>query len=74
MINHNASGFNTVYTKAEDLFKRLLTVQEQFQDWVVLGTVDLEQLVDQNLSVVPDWERNFRALKARGREAEKLPS
>lgn len=73
MINHNASGFNTVYLKAEDLFQRLAAVQDQFQDWVVLGTIDLEQLVEKNLHIVPDWEKNFRALKARGREAEKLP-
>ena len=74
MIDQNVSGFSTVYRKAEDLFERLSAVQNQFKEWVVLGTIDLEQLVDRHLENVPDWERNFRALKARGREAEKLPS
>jgi len=74
MINNNTAGFNTVFTKAEELFKRLLKVQDQFKDWVVLGTVDLNQLIDKNLFVVPDWEKNFKALKGRGREAEKLPT
>lgn len=74
MIDQNVSGFSTVYRKAEDLFERLAAVQDQFREWVVLGTINLEQLVDRHLENVPDWERNFRALKARGREAEKLPS
>lgn len=46
---------------------------DRFQEWVVLGSVDLDELVQEHCQVVPDWERNFRALKARGREAEKLP-
>ena len=43
------------------------------QNWVVLGSVDLDKLVDDHLQTVTDWERNFKALKARGRDAEKLP-
>ena len=73
MIDQNSAGFTTVYKKAEDLFRRLVEVQDQFKDWVVLGTVDLEKLIESHLQTVPDWERNFRALKAKGREAEKLP-
>ena len=44
-----------------------------FQDWVVLGALDLDEFVDQHLVNLSDWEKNFRALKARGRDAEKLP-
>ncbi|EDO38992.1 predicted protein [Nematostella vectensis] len=73
MVDHNAPGFSTVYSKAEDLFRRLVAVQEMFKDWVVLGSIDLDALVDKHLHDVADWERNFRALKARGRDAEKLP-
>jgi dynein heavy chain 2 len=43
------------------------------QEWVVLGALDLDQFVLDNLVHLSDWERNFRALKARGRDAEKLP-
>ncbi|MEQ2202449.1 Cytoplasmic dynein 2 heavy chain 1, partial [Xenoophorus captivus] len=42
--------------------------------WVVLGQVDLEKLVEKHLTSVQDWERNFKALKARGKESERLPS
>ena len=43
------------------------------QEWVVLGSYDLEEFVDEHLHTLSDWERNFKALKLRGRDAEKLP-
>jgi dynein heavy chain 2 len=30
-------------------------------------------MVDEHLQSTSDWEKNFKALKAKGREAEKLP-
>ena len=59
--------------QAESMFARLHKSCVQFQDWVVLGSVDLEDLVDRHCSVVSDWEKHFRALKGRGRDAERLP-
>lgn len=43
------------------------------QDWVVLGQVDLDKLVEKHLDSVQDWERNFKALKAKGKDSESLP-
>ncbi len=40
---------------------------------MVLGALDVDEFVDANLEQLSDWERNFKALKARGRDAEKLP-
>ena len=40
---------------------------------VVLGTGDVEELVSE-LSEIAEWEYNLRMIKAKGREAEKLPS
>ncbi|XP_025088458.1 cytoplasmic dynein 2 heavy chain 1-like isoform X3 [Pomacea canaliculata] len=74
MIDRNAEGFVTCYRKGAVLFKRLAAVVDQFRDWVVLGALDLEQFVAEHLVNLADWERNFRALKARGRDVEKLPS
>uniref|UniRef100_A0A3Q3WZD5 Cytoplasmic dynein 2 heavy chain 1 n=1 Tax=Mola mola TaxID=94237 RepID=A0A3Q3WZD5_MOLML len=74
MIDRNASGFLTIFSKAEDLFSRLQAIQHKFKEWVVLGQVDLEMLVEKHLNSVDDWERNFKALKARGKESERLPS
>ncbi|KAM4743047.1 cytoplasmic dynein 2 heavy chain 1 isoform 3-T4 [Anableps anableps] len=74
MIDRNASGFLTIFSKAEDLFSRLQAIQDKFKEWVVLGQVDLEKLVETHLTSVQDWERNFKALKAKGKESERLPS
>jgi len=43
------------------------------QEWVVLGSLDVDEFAFQNLKTLQDWERNFKAVKARGRDAEKLP-
>ncbi|KAI4889837.1 hypothetical protein NFI96_027314, partial [Prochilodus magdalenae] len=74
MIDRNADSFLTVYSKAEQLFSRLLTVQDTFKEWVVLGQVDMEALAEKHLYVAQDWERNFKTLKAKGKESERLPS
>ena len=58
---------------SNELFTKLEHGLEQYQDWMVLGQVNIEQLVETHLHVVADWESNFRALKIRGQDAEKLP-
>ena len=59
--------------QSEQLFQRLHLALDKFQSWVTLGCVDIVALVEAHCSCVADWEANIRALKARGREAEKLP-
>lgn len=49
------------------------TVMDVLQEWLVLGLVDLEKLVERHMCSVEDWERNFKALKVRGKESESLP-
>ena len=73
LIERHASAFSVVYAKAENLFSRLLKVLDDFKDWVVLGMVDIDELVDTHLRSISEWEKNFKALKVKGREAEKLP-
>ena len=60
------------YTSNE-LFAKLERGLDQYKEWIVLGQVDIEELVEKNLQNVEDWERNFRAIKIRGQDAEKLP-
>ncbi|XP_059035365.1 cytoplasmic dynein 2 heavy chain 1 isoform X5 [Mustela lutreola] len=74
MIDRNASGFLTIFSKAEDLFRRLSAVLQQHKEWIVIGQVDMEALVEKHLSTVHDWERNFKSLKIKGKEVERLPS
>ncbi|EGD76743.1 dynein heavy chain isotype 1B [Salpingoeca rosetta] len=74
ILHRNAQGFAAVYKKAEQLFHRLAKVVHEFKDWVVIGCVDIEALAAEHLENVEDWEANFRMLKTKGREAEKLPN
>jgi dynein heavy chain 2 len=73
MADRNVPSLVIVYRKAEDLFRRLLDEKNPFIDWVALGSVNLDQYVEENLHEVADYETNFKMLKSRGREAEKLP-
>ena len=73
VIENNSSLYESVYSKAEVLFSRLLGVKNQFKDWVVLGALDMEQLAEEHLHVVADWELNIKMIKFKGKEAEKLP-
>ena len=73
VIDRNAPSFSIVYTKAEGLFSRLQKSVVQFEKWVVLGSRDLDALVDRHCRTTADFEKNFRSLKGRGRDAEKLP-
>ena len=59
--------------QAEQLFRRLILALERFRQWVVLGAVDIESLVEQHCLSVADWENSVRVLKAKGRETERLP-
>jgi dynein heavy chain 2 len=73
MADRNVPSLVIVYRKAEDLFRRLLEEKDPFLDWVALGSVNLDDYVQENLHEVADYETNFKMLKNRGREAEKLP-
>ncbi|KAI2656493.1 Cytoplasmic dynein 2 heavy chain 1 [Labeo rohita] len=68
-------AFEEVRAKYYREMKRFICIPNQFKgDWVVLGQVDVDVLVEKHLHSVQDWERNFKALKAKGKEAERLPS
>ncbi|KAI9209802.1 uncharacterized protein BJ171DRAFT_594818 [Polychytrium aggregatum] len=74
MIDRNAKSLSTVYQKAESLFQNLNRVFDIFKDWVIVGTMELDAFVEEALGDVTDWELNFRMLKVKGKEAERLPT
>ncbi|EFC42807.1 cytoplasmic dynein [Naegleria gruberi] len=70
----NNEGIKTVYHKATILFTRLAKVKKRFADYVILGMVDneLEEIVSQTLNDTNQWEANFRMIKEKGKEIERL--
>ncbi|KAI9144619.1 dynein heavy chain and region D6 of dynein motor-domain-containing protein [Paraphysoderma sedebokerense] len=73
IIEQNSSALLSVYRRAEILFQSVLKSLEPFQEWVIFGTVDVLQFIEDSLADVPDWELNFKMLKSKGRDAEQLP-
>jgi dynein heavy chain 2 len=47
--DRNAASLGIVYKKAEELFRKLAAEKDQFYDWVILGTIDLDEYVDEVL-------------------------
>lgn len=51
----------------------LLREKETYKGWTVLGQVDLDGFVDSHVNTAAEFEDNFKAVKTKRREAEKLP-
>ena len=73
MPDSNAAGLINVYQKAEQMFAELREKEREYRPWVVLGTVDVEGLVEECMKTVEDWESNLKILRQKRKEAEKLP-
>lgn len=68
----NADQFQYVYENAENLFKKLLGLLDEWTDKVALGTIDLENLAKNHIKLASDWDMNFRTSKAWGQEIAKI--
>ncbi|KAJ3344816.1 Cytoplasmic dynein 2 heavy chain 1 [Entophlyctis luteolus] len=73
MVDNNPAVLSIVYRKTDELFQNLMIVYDSFKDWMVLGTISLEEFVQDNLVEAADWEFNFRMIKAKGKESELIP-
>ncbi|CAM9203957.1 unnamed protein product, partial [Ectocarpus fasciculatus] len=73
MAAANSKSLLRVYEKAEGIFQRLAALVETYKGWTVLGQVDLDSFVDSHVATAQEFEENFKAVKIRRREAEKLP-
>lgn len=60
LIDNYSAGFRVCYQKTELLFSRLQSTTDIFRKWVVLGSVNLEELVDVQCRDLADYENNFR--------------
>eukprot|EP00906_Rhabdomonas_costata_P011239 RCo015918 len=72
MPDRNGEAIGLVYANADKLFRELVKVKKVFRDHVLLGTVDLETLIAENLTEVHQWESSFKTLKAKGKELNQI--
>lgn len=69
----NAEGLFAVYSNAETLFDQLRALIKDYEHWVVLGTVDIEDYVEGTLTEVSQYEENFKLIERKHREAQRIP-
>ncbi|ESN99131.1 hypothetical protein HELRODRAFT_66985, partial [Helobdella robusta] len=62
------------FHQANRLFKQLLDIKEQYNPWVVLGTMNLEELITSTLHDVDEWEFNFKMIKTKSKEVDQIPN
>jgi dynein heavy chain 2 len=74
IIDRNAHRYSHLFKKAEELFMLLEKKKDSFNDWVALGSVDIEDFIQENFKQPEDWDQNFSASKARGQDIGRLPS
>jgi dynein heavy chain 2 len=74
MSDRNQEGIAVVFQKADELFNKLLDVQSSLSPWLVLGMMQerAQEMVEQ-LQESKDWDLNFKALKAKRKEMDKIP-
>jgi dynein heavy chain 2 len=73
MASHNTRSLVRVYEKAEVLFGKLLDLALEYKPWVVLGLIDVDALIEQTVSTSEQYEVNFKMLRAKRKDAEKIP-
>ncbi|CAI5438007.1 unnamed protein product [Caenorhabditis angaria] len=73
MIDRSMQLLPTIFEKAEQLISKVESCGQTFSDWLVIAQIDLEELIEENLKNAADWENQFKILKTKAREAERLP-
>ncbi|CAN0042899.1 unnamed protein product [Ascophyllum nodosum] len=73
MTTMNSQSLLRVYEKAEGIFQRLAVLLDTYKGWMVLGQADLDGFVDSHVNTTVEFEENFKAIKSKRKEADKLP-
>ncbi len=69
----NSKRLRRVFQKAESLFEKLSSLLKRYSSWVILGQVDLDQYVEANVVRPDEYVANFKALRAKRKDIERLP-
>ncbi|OQR98203.1 dynein heavy chain [Achlya hypogyna] len=74
MTDLNAGGIVHVYRNGERLFAKLQQVLAEYEAWTSLTRAgDVDGLLEGLLVDVGDWDANFKALKLKRKESDKIP-
>jgi len=72
--DRNQQGIAVVFQKAEDLFSKVQQLQDSFTPWLVVGLMPerVQEMVEE-LRDPKGWDSNFKALKAKRKDMDKIP-
>ncbi|DBA00111.1 TPA: hypothetical protein N0F65_000402 [Lagenidium giganteum] len=76
MCDANAKNLVNVYTTCEQLFARLESMLYEYEHWSMLSRMagsELDTIMETELQEPGDWELNFKTLKAKRKDSEKIP-
>lgn len=62
-----------VYKNAENLFTELQDLLSSYKHWCVLGRVNIENLVEEKVKTMEDFEHNLKVLRQKRKDVEKVP-
>lgn len=76
MPDRNVSSLLVVYERAAELFAKLEAVADRYRPWMLLGEHGdaVDDLIEERLTEASHFEANFKVLKQKRKEAEKLPN
>jgi dynein heavy chain 2, cytosolic len=73
MIGRNAARLSVAYARVETMILNVIQAVEQFQEWSLLLSVDLDDFVFNNIRTPSEFDSNIRLLKMKRKDLEKLP-
>lgn len=72
VFTRNAPKFTKLFIRAENLFERLEDILKEWESRVVLGSIDMENMIQETIKTAHDWEINFRSSKSWGQQIAKF--
>ena len=72
MGTRNAKRLVQVYFKAEILFNKLIELLNNYTNWTLLGQVDLDLYLENNVKTSDEYIANFKIMKNKRKEIDKL--
>jgi dynein cytoplasmic 2 heavy chain len=60
MVDSNPTGLLTVYRKAEEMFSQLRKAVMPFEEWAVVGNMNIEAFIEEHVTEAADFEANFK--------------
>jgi dynein heavy chain 2 len=69
----NSKRLFQVFSKAENLFNKLLALMKRYEPLTKLGTVDIEQMIENYVKLPDEFVANFKMLRSKRKDIDKLP-